>query len=89
MSIVTRPDPPIVAAAVDGQQGGELFREAVTRQLAERLLAGSSLPSLEVIELRWHGWRIQDAQMVGVPRVQLMRGPHRWLFEPSGSKMGQ
>ncbi|PIL36111.1 hypothetical protein GSI_01771 [Ganoderma sinense ZZ0214-1] len=89
LSIVTRPDPPIVAAAVDGQQGGELFRKAVTRQLAERLLAGSSLPSLEAIELRWHGWRVQGAQMVEVPGMQLMRGPHRWLFETSGSDMAQ
>ncbi|KAI1794057.1 hypothetical protein LXA43DRAFT_1179653 [Ganoderma leucocontextum] len=89
LSIVTRPDPPIVAAAVDGQLGGELYREAVTRQLAERFLADSSLPSLEAIELRWHGWLIQDAQMVGVPRVQLMRGPHRWLFEASGSQLAQ
>lgn len=89
LSIVTRPDPAIAAATNDGQTGGDSYRETVTRQLAERLLTDSGLSSLERIELRWHGWRIRDGQMVTVPRTELMRGPHRWLFEASGSPLSR
>ncbi|TBU56840.1 hypothetical protein BD310DRAFT_1040233 [Dichomitus squalens] len=84
LSIVTRPDPPIAVTASD-RLTGDSRREMMTRQLAERLLTDSELSSLERIELRWHGWKIQDGKMVAVPRTQLMRGPHRWLFEAPGS----
>ena len=62
---------------------GEQYRESVTKRLAETLIQENDLVRLRRIELRWHGWTIEDRQLVPLPRTQLVRLPHQWLFAES------
>lgn len=83
LSIVIRPDP-IIPATADGQaRSGEQHREATTRRLAEKLIHNNALDRLGRIELRWHGWRVEERQLIGIPRTQLLRLPPKWLFADS------
>lgn len=78
-----RPDP-IIPANADGvgaSESGEKYREKVTELLAEKLIRDYGLTRLERIELRWHGWMVENGQLAALPRGQLLRLPHQWLFE--------
>ncbi|KAI0743517.1 hypothetical protein C8Q80DRAFT_1121985 [Daedaleopsis nitida] len=84
LSLVFRPDPIMsVNADVGPPSNGEEHRETVTKRLAEKLIRENGMDRLRRIEVRWHGWWIEDEQLVPLPRTQLLRLPHLWLFAES------
>ncbi|KAH9892502.1 hypothetical protein C8Q73DRAFT_59840 [Cubamyces lactineus] len=88
LCIVIRPDPIMttVNSAILGS--GESQRELQTRRLAERLITDHHLDLLTRIELRWHGWKVEDGQLVALPRSQLLRLPQSWIYEQYGQCSG-
>ena len=88
LSIVIRPDPIMttINSAILGS--GDSQRESQTRRLAERLIADHQLDLLTRLELRWHGWKVEDGQLVALPRSELLRLPQSWIYEQYGQCSG-
>ncbi|KAI0355556.1 hypothetical protein OH77DRAFT_1402678 [Trametes cingulata] len=81
VSLVIRPDP-IMPSSGSGEHGsGEQQRELMTRRLAERLIADNGLVRLTRIELRWHGWTVQDGELSAVSRIEFLRLPQNWAYQ--------
>ena len=81
LSLAIRPDPLIPASNNAEAEPGDPYRELLTKGLAERLVGEHGLVWLRRIELRWHGWIIRDGEWISLPRTQLLRLPHAWLFD--------
>ncbi|KAI0819994.1 hypothetical protein BC628DRAFT_1331522 [Trametes gibbosa] len=79
LGLVIRPDPLMPTSGSTQPGSGEQQRELMTRRLAERLIADHGLSRLSRIELRWHGWRVQDGQLTAVARPEFLRMPQNWL----------
>ncbi|KAI0645614.1 hypothetical protein C8Q79DRAFT_703727 [Trametes meyenii] len=80
LSLVFRPDP-IMPASLSAEPGaGDQQRETIGRGLAERLISENGLSRLTRIELRWHGWSIEEGVLTALPQTELLRPPHRWMY---------
>ncbi|KAH9929507.1 uncharacterized protein BXZ73DRAFT_47962 [Epithele typhae] len=83
LGLVVRPDPIIPLQA--GVTAGDQLREAVTKTLAERLLAENGLDQLVRMELRWHGWVIRGGTWISLARTQMLRMPWIWPLQELGA----
>ncbi|KAI0675228.1 hypothetical protein C8Q78DRAFT_965193 [Trametes maxima] len=86
LSLVIRPDP-IMPTSLSAEPGsGDRQRETMARGVAERLITENGLSRLTRIELRWHGWSIEDGVLTALPQTELLRPPHRWTYEQRGCR---
>ncbi|KAI0329734.1 hypothetical protein GY45DRAFT_1324718, partial [Cubamyces sp. BRFM 1775] len=88
LCIVIRPDPIMTTMNSAILGSGDSQRELQTRRLAERLIADHHLDLLTRVELRWHGWKVEDGQLVALPRSELLRLPQSWIYEQYGQRSG-
>lgn len=86
LGLTTSPDP-IMHISDSAQLGsGKQQRELMTRSLAERLIADHGLSRLTRIDLRWHGWRVKDGQLLAVDELELLRLPANWFYKQGGAE---
>ncbi|KAH9858805.1 hypothetical protein C2E23DRAFT_716837 [Lenzites betulinus] len=80
LGLVIRPDPLMSVSGSIEHGSGEEQRELMTRRLAERLIADHGLSRLSRIDLRWHGWRVWNGQLIAVNPPEFLRTPQSWLY---------
>lgn len=81
LGLTTSPDP-IMHVSDSAELGsGKQRRELMTRSLAERLIADHGLSQLTRIDLRWHGWRVENGQLHTVDESELLRQPANWVYK--------